>query len=185
MTRRRLALVLSLSLLGLSALRAATPQMAISEIRPGMVGVGRTVFNGTHVEEFKAHVLGVIEKHRDMARDGIELRKFGQEVIESLAKERVHPSWVVPGGVNSPLPAQVRDRICFALPDARQVAERTLDFFKSVAGQFSEEIEFFGSQPSMYLGMVDARGALQLYDGRLRFRGPDGEMKTQDDLKSW
>jgi hypothetical protein len=35
--------------------------MAISEIRPGMVGIGRTVFSGTQVEEFKAHILGVIE----------------------------------------------------------------------------------------------------------------------------
>src|SRR4051795_13334810 len=61
MTRRRLVLVLSLSLLGLTALRAATPQMSITEIRPGMVGVGRTVFDGTHVEEFKVNVLGVIE----------------------------------------------------------------------------------------------------------------------------
>jgi hypothetical protein len=61
MTRRRLVLVLSLSLLGLSALRAATPLMSITEIRPGMVGIGRTVFDGTHVEEFKVHVLGVIE----------------------------------------------------------------------------------------------------------------------------
>src|SRR5690242_13115951 len=61
MTRRRLALTLSLTLVGLSALRAATPQMSISEIRPGMVGTGRTVFDGTHVEDFKVHVLGVIE----------------------------------------------------------------------------------------------------------------------------
>jgi hypothetical protein len=61
MSVRRLAIALSLSLLALSALRAATPQMNISEIRPGMVGVGRTVFDGTHVEEFKAHIIGVIE----------------------------------------------------------------------------------------------------------------------------
>jgi hypothetical protein len=70
MTRRRLVLVLSLSLLGLPALRAATPQMSITEIRTGMVGVGRTVFDGTHVEEFKVHVLGVIENvigtHRNL-----------------------------------------------------------------------------------------------------------------------
>jgi len=33
----------------------------VSDIRPGMVGVGRTVFDGTHVEEFKAHIIGVIE----------------------------------------------------------------------------------------------------------------------------
>ena len=35
--------------------------MGISEIRPGMVGIGRTVFDGTHVEEFKANILGVLE----------------------------------------------------------------------------------------------------------------------------
>src|SRR5262245_34288442 len=48
-------------LVGLNVLRAATPQMPISEIRPGMVGVGRTVFDGTHVEEFKVNILGVVE----------------------------------------------------------------------------------------------------------------------------
>jgi hypothetical protein len=58
---RRLALVLSVSLLALSTLRAATPQMGVSELRPGMVGIGRTVFDGVHVEEFKAHIIGVIE----------------------------------------------------------------------------------------------------------------------------
>src|SRR6476659_9132613 len=55
------ALVLSVAVLGLPALQADTPQMPISEIRPGMVGIGRTVFTGTQVEEFRAHVLGVIE----------------------------------------------------------------------------------------------------------------------------
>jgi SpoIVB peptidase S55 len=43
------------------AVRAAAPQMNVDEIRPGMVGIGRTVFDGTHVEEFKAHILGVLE----------------------------------------------------------------------------------------------------------------------------
>ena len=52
---------MSVAVVGLSALRADTPQMPMSEIRPGMVGIGRTVFSGTQVEEFKAHILGVIE----------------------------------------------------------------------------------------------------------------------------
>jgi hypothetical protein len=52
----------SLAALGiLPGVRAATPIMAVSEVRPGMVGIGRTVFTGTRVEEFKANVLGVIE----------------------------------------------------------------------------------------------------------------------------
>src|SRR5450756_470550 len=41
----------------------------------------------------RRNVLGVLEKFPEIARDGIALRKFGQEVISGLAKERIHPSW--------------------------------------------------------------------------------------------
>src|SRR6266566_4772256 len=34
--------------------------MDVAEVRPGMVGIGRTVFDGVHVEEFRVHVLGVL-----------------------------------------------------------------------------------------------------------------------------
>jgi hypothetical protein len=46
---------------GLTGVPAATLQMAVGEIRPGMVGIGRTVFDGTRVEEFKVNILGVLE----------------------------------------------------------------------------------------------------------------------------
>ncbi|HEX4915653.1 MAG TPA: SpoIVB peptidase S55 domain-containing protein, partial [Vicinamibacterales bacterium] len=34
--------------------------LPLEEVRPGMVGVGRTVFQGTELEDFKVHVLGVM-----------------------------------------------------------------------------------------------------------------------------
>jgi len=39
---------------------ATSRYMPIDEVRPGMVGIERTVFEGTRVEEFKAHILGVL-----------------------------------------------------------------------------------------------------------------------------
>src|SRR5437762_6078228 len=63
------------SLLGIvvaaSALTSGAPtQMSVGDIRPGMVGVGRTVFDGTHVEEFRATIIGVLENvigtHRNL-----------------------------------------------------------------------------------------------------------------------
>src|ERR1019366_7363889 len=57
------------------------------------------------------NVAGLIEANPDLARAGIELRKFGLQVIEGLAEERVHPSWIVPGGVKTPMSAQTRDRL--------------------------------------------------------------------------
>lgn len=122
------------------------------------------------------NVLGVIAEHPEMARDGIELRKFGLQLIEALAQERVHPSWIVPGGVATPFSAASRDHVLAALPSAFSIAERTLRFFKSVLDNHKEEIEFFGSLPTMYAGLVDQAGHLQLYDGQLRFRAANGDI---------
>ena len=57
----RLALLLSLTTLAFAVVGAAPPQMSVAEIRPGMVGIGRTVFEGTRVEEFTVKIIGVIE----------------------------------------------------------------------------------------------------------------------------
>jgi NAD-reducing hydrogenase large subunit len=127
----------------------------------------------------KRNVLGVLERHPEAARDGIALRKFGQQVIERLAGERVHPAWTVPGGVNQPLESETRDRILSELPIAKAIARRTLKFFKGVVDTFQEEIENFGNAPSMYAGLVDARGKLQLYDGNLRFKDQDGNFVAE------
>src|SRR5512146_1210709 len=120
------------------------------------------------------NVLGIIARHPELARDGIDLRKFGLMVIEALAQERVHPSWVVPGGVASPITAQTRDKLLAEIPQAMAVTDRTLQFFKSVLDDYKEEIECFGSTPTMYAGLVDAKGNLQLYEGALRFHAAGG-----------
>ena len=61
MSFRRVTVACLLVALWFTRVPAATPQMGIGEIRPGMVGVGRTVFDGTHVTEFKVNILGVLE----------------------------------------------------------------------------------------------------------------------------
>ncbi len=129
------------------------------------------------------NVFGLIEANPDLARSGIELRKFGLQVIEALAEERVHPSWIVPGGVKSPLTAAVRDRILAGIPEAAAGVEKAVELFKGTLENFREEIDAFDSAPSMYAGLVDRRGNLQLYDGLLRFRDAEGEI-VQDGISS-
>src|SRR5512140_2548916 len=61
MIPRPLPLVLH-SVLCLSAPAfAADRVMPLSEVRPGMEGSGRTVFDGARVDEFKVHILGVLD----------------------------------------------------------------------------------------------------------------------------
>ncbi|MGB9234585.1 MAG: Ni/Fe hydrogenase subunit alpha [Terriglobales bacterium] len=137
----------------------------------------------------RRNVLGVIADYPELARDGIELRKFGLQVVEGLAEERVHPSWVVPGGVAQPLAAQVRERILSELPAAKAIVERTIPFFKRALDNYKEEIAVFGSFPTMYAGLVDGKGNAQFYDGNLRFRAASGEIVQDqiaaEDYKQW
>jgi hypothetical protein len=55
----RLALVASLA--GATVHAGAAEILPLSQVRPGMIGVGRTVFEGSRVDEFKVEVIGVLE----------------------------------------------------------------------------------------------------------------------------
>jgi NAD-reducing hydrogenase large subunit len=131
---------------------------------------------GMDFDPAKRNVAGLLEEHPEALRDGIALRKFGQQVIERLAKERVHPSWTVPGGVNAPLDPHARDKTLAELPAAQDVVRRTLAFWKKAIEGFPEEAASFGNFPTIYAGLVGPDGSLRLYDGRLRFVGPEGGM---------
>src|SRR5919106_4273477 len=60
-----------------TAPRATAPLMPVDEIRPGMVGVGRTVFEGSDLQDFKVHILGILRNVQGPRRDLILARLEG------------------------------------------------------------------------------------------------------------
>ncbi|MCL2459287.1 MAG: Ni/Fe hydrogenase subunit alpha [Desulfobulbus sp.] len=114
------------------------------------------------------------------ARDGIRLRQFGQQVIERLAGRRVHPSWVAPGGVNSPLSAPAREAMLAELPEIISLIQAHLNRFKQTLDRHQEHIRVFAHFPSLFLGLTNEAGTLEHYDGRLRFINADGAPVADD-----
>ena len=137
---------------------------------------GPDLLLGMDADPATRNVAGLIEADPELARSGIELRKFGLQVIENLAEERVHPSWIVPGGVKTPMQLATRDRLIGMVPEAIETTMRALSIFKGKLDSFQEEIENFGSAPTMYASLVDRHGNLQIYDGEICFRNADGEI---------
>jgi NAD-reducing hydrogenase large subunit len=131
---------------------------------------------GMDADPAERNVFGVLEKHPDLARDGVRLRQFGQQTIERLAGKRIHPAWVVPGGVSDALRAETRDQILAGIPEALAIAQRTLDWFKSEMERFREEIRSFANFPSMFMGLVGEDGMIEHYDGKLRFVDAGGHV---------
>lgn len=131
---------------------------------------------GMDSDPAQRNILGLAAAYPDLARDGVRLRQFGQSTIELLAGKRVHPTWVVPGGVSSPITAECRDRIVAQLPEMLSIATRTLDRFKSEMGKFREEIRSFANFPTLFMGLVGENGNLEHYDGQMRFLDAGGRV---------
>ncbi|MGL4555535.1 MAG: Ni/Fe hydrogenase subunit alpha, partial [Gemmataceae bacterium] len=126
------------------------------------------------------NVFGLIAADRELARGGIRLRQFGQEIIESLGGRKIHPAWSVPGGVREPLSAERRDHILARLPEARATALHALAAFKGLLDRHRVEAEVFGNFPSLFLGLVTPEGGWEHHDGLLRFVDAHGEPAAAD-----
>ncbi|HRJ43325.1 MAG: Ni/Fe hydrogenase subunit alpha [Caldilineaceae bacterium] len=132
---------------------------------------------GMDSDPAQRHIFGVAASHPSLARDGIRLRQFGQQIIEWLGGKRIHPAWVVPGGVSEPLSIERREQILATIPEARQIAIRTLDWFKTVIDNYREEIRTFANFPSLFMGLVNSEdNSLALYDGHIRIADATGRI---------
>ncbi len=131
---------------------------------------------GMESDPAKRHIFGVAAARPDLGLAGIGLRRFGQHIIELLGNKRIHPGWVVPGGVTEPLSPAHRDEILAMLPEAYRNIQLALTTYKQIAGNFSQEIEVFANFPSNYLGLINEDESIEFTDGALRLIDPQGNI---------
>ena len=122
------------------------------------------------------NVVGLIQADPALAVKGVRLRKYGQEVIKLVAGRKIHADFPVPGGVTKALTAEQRDTILAGMPEALASGKAALDLLKGYQAKNLAEVEDFGAFDSSYLGLVQPDGALELYDGKLRFCNAQGEV---------
>ena len=124
----------------------------------------------------KRNVFGIIAANPDLARAGIRLRQFGQEIIEVLGGKKIHPAWAVPGGVRSPLTEEGRTRIRKWLPEVFATSKTALDLFKGLLKKHEREVQIFGNFPSLFMGLVGPEGEWEHHGGKLRFIDSSGSV---------
>jgi len=122
------------------------------------------------------NIFGVMQQAPELARDGIRIRQIGQQIIETLGGKKIHPTWVVPGGVNEPLSEDKRTAMLALLPEALEIAKRTYGFYKELVPKFRDEANNFGQFPTMFLSLVTPGGNLEHYDGLLRITDAQGRI---------
>jgi len=114
------------------------------------------------------HIFGVVAAKPELGRGGVALRRFGQHIIELLGNKRIHPGWVVPGGVTEPLAPAKRDEILAMIPEAYANIHMALTAYKQIADNFKPEIEVFANFPTLFLGLINDDESVEFTDGALR-----------------
>jgi SpoIVB peptidase S55 len=73
----------ALAALGWIGLPARTELMPIGDVKPGMIGTGRTIFEGSEQQEFKVHILGVLKNVQAPQRNLILAKLEGGPLAET------------------------------------------------------------------------------------------------------
>ena len=145
----------------------------------------------------RRNIMGVAAEYPEIARQGVLLRRYGQEVIRHTAGKRIHGTGSVPGGVNKSLKPEERDEL---RSEIYQIVAWSRDAVRLVRRLFEQDLETyrsFATFPAHTLSLIRADGALDLYHGGLRARDGDGRTifdhadyghyweRISEDVKAW
>lgn len=131
---------------------------------------------GFDAELQKRNIMSVAAEYPDVAKQGILIRKYGQEVIRLTAGKKIHGISSVPGGIHKSL---TPDDIEFLKRDIEQITAwcvSAVELCKRLYYSNLNLYESFANSPSNILSIVRSDGAFELYDGVLRAKDASGKI---------
>lgn len=131
---------------------------------------------GFESEVARRNIVGVAEAYPDIARQGVLLRKFGQEIIRVTAGKRIHGTGAIPGGVNKLLAAAECATLLTDAYPAIQWARAAVGLAREIYQREQAHYTSFGAVPSNLISLVGIEGALDFYHGSLRGRDAEGRI---------
>lgn len=118
---------------------------------------------------------------KDLAVQGVMMRKFGQEVIRVTAGKKIHGTGAIPGGINKNLSIEERDFLLkgedpFNADKMIEWAQSAISLFRDLHKKNQKFIDDFSYFPSNHLSIVREDGALDIYNGLLKAVDSEGNV---------
>ena len=130
---------------------------------------------GPDADPLTRNVLGILAKVPDVAHKVVRVRQMGAKMLEVIAGKSIHPDASVPGGFSKPLLPQEREQVRAMAEECLDLAKFSIAFAKeNIFPRYSDIVGSVGVIHTGFLGTVNDKGELDLYDGRLRLMAQDG-----------
>ena len=124
----------------------------------------------------KRNIFSIIKEFPDLAKKGILMRKYGQEVILHTAGKKIHGNSAVPGGINKNLSLKEREALLKDIDQMIAWSQEAVDIAKNYTLEHQPLIQSFANFKSNHMSLVREDGALDLYDGNLRAINANGNL---------
>ena len=122
------------------------------------------------------NIVGVIRQFPELAKQGVLMRKYGQEVIKACVGKKIHGTGAIPGGVNKPLSIEERDALLVDIEQMTEWAVATVNIARDYTLEHLDTLQSFATSPTNQMSIVRDDGAMDLYHGNLRIIDPQGEI---------
>ena len=127
---------------------------------------------GDETDPAQRNIVALLRAFPDVARKALGLRSLGQRVTEVIGGRGTHPVSAVAGGLAAPLSKARLEALAKLAEEAVPLAQSLFETARD-AVLSREDLLFSLPLETHYLGTVKD-GALDLYDGELCLRAPDG-----------
>jgi F420-non-reducing hydrogenase large subunit len=138
---------------------------------------GPDLFLGPSSPVAKRNLIGLLEVAPDLAKKALRLRSIGQMMVEIVGGRGTHPVTAVAGGMSFALTQQNHETLKTLAAEALELAKVVLDAGKKA---LQKDPKLLARLPlaTNDVGTVQGK-ALDLYDGVLRVRRPDGSIAKE------
>ena len=122
------------------------------------------------------NIMGLVRREPELAARVVKMRQLAQLMLSRFAGKAIHPVAAVVGGFSKPMTEEERKALLADAGDLLDFACYALEFAKKRA--FKRLVDEFGGLGSIttgFMGTVDDKGCLRLYDGSLRLMEAGGE----------
>ncbi|HDN62803.1 MAG TPA: Ni/Fe hydrogenase subunit alpha [Candidatus Bathyarchaeota archaeon] len=134
---------------------------------------------GPEAPPAERNILGVIKKAGlEVGKEVIKHRAYGQKITAILGGKATHPVSGLPGGIAKFLTEEERREIEDMVKSCVEFAKFSLELFDKVVLKNKEYVEMIKSDAytlkTYYMGLVDEKNRVNLYDGDVRVVDPEG-----------
>ena len=124
----------------------------------------------------RRNLVTLLDAAPDLARKALRLRSIGQRIAEIVGGRGTHPVTAVAGGMAAGLSADARDTLKTLAAEGLTLAKAAVDEGKRALAKSDSIFKMLPPLAVHDMGTVKD-GVLDLYDGTLRVRTPDGGLE--------